>query len=80
MMKNKLFTNWNVVRWVRLLFGLGAVITGFLQKENLAIIAGVFLVITALSNTGCCGANGCTPQINNKKEKSKEVVYEEVGP
>lgn len=79
MMKTKLLNNWNVVRWVRLLFGIGAIITGLWQKEYLAMIAGSFLMITALSNTGCCGSSGCAPQVNRKKEDPKEIIYEEVG-
>lgn len=47
------------------------------QRETLLVIAGVFLLLSALLNYGCCGTAGC-PVSNSKRQATKEVEYEEV--
>ena len=47
------------------------------QKDiTLGIVAG-FLLLTAISNIGCCGGNGCAVNFSNRK-KEKEIAYEEL--
>ncbi|RYY01075.1 MAG: hypothetical protein EOO53_19845 [Gammaproteobacteria bacterium] len=72
-----ILNNWSVMRGLRLLIGIIALVQSFIQKDiTLSIIAG-FLLVTAIANVGCCGGNGCAVNFSNRK-KEKEIVYEEL--
>ena len=73
----KIINGWNVMRVIRLALGIAALVQGFLQKENLLVVAGMWILFSALFNVGCCGSGGCTIQTNAKKT-ANEVVYEEL--
>ena len=72
-----LLNNWSIMRGLRLVIGLIALVQSVFQKDiTLGIIAG-FLLLTAIANAGCCGSNGCV--VNFKKgKKEKEIKYEEL--
>jgi hypothetical protein len=74
----KMINGWNVMRVVRLLIGIAALVQGVLQKENLLLVAGLWILFSAVFNVGCCGSGGCTIQSSSKKP-TKDVVYEELG-
>lgn len=65
-MKTIIFTNWNPMRYLRLIFGLIALVIGIADNEYMLILAAAFILITAIFNVGCCGAAGCT--IPQKKQ------------
>ena len=70
-------SNWSVMRGLRLVTGIFALLQSIIQNDiTLAIIAG-FLLLTAIANVGCCGSNGCAVSFNNRK-KEKEILYEEL--
>ena len=72
-----LLNNWSIMRGLRLVIGLIALVQSVLQKDiTLGIIAG-FLLLTAIANVGCCGSNGCAVNFSNRK-KDKEIEYEEL--
>ena len=73
----KIINGWNVMRVIRLALGIAALVQGFLQKENLLVVAGIWTLFSALLNVGCCGSGGCTIQTHAKKP-ANEVVYEEL--
>ena len=73
----KIINGWNVMRVIRLALGIAALVQGFLQKENLLVVAGIWILFSALFNVGCCGSGGCTIQTHAKKP-ANEVVYEEL--
>ena len=76
MMKAKL-NNWSVMRGLRLVIGIIALVQSIIQKDiTLDVIAG-FLLLTAIANVGCCGSNGCAVNFNNRK-KEREILYEEL--
>ncbi len=57
-MKNILFTNWNIMRIIRLAFAI-VLFTQAAQKfEWYLIIFGLFFLVQAVFNFGC-SANGC---------------------
>ena len=56
----KIFLNWNLVRFIRLLLGLGIFIQGVFDKDLLRIIIGFLFFGMAIVNVGCCGSNGCS--------------------
>ena len=72
-----ILNNWSVMRGLRLVIGVIALVQSIIQKEiTLGVIAG-FLLVTAIANVGCCGSNGCAVNFNNGK-KEKEILYEEL--
>ena len=72
-----ILNNWSVMRGLRLVIGLIALVQSVIQKDiTLGIIAG-FLLLTAIANVGCCGSNGCAVNFKNSK-KEKEIKYEEL--
>ncbi len=77
--KETLLTDWNFMRIIRL--GLGIYIAVQAVK-NLSILSGffaAFFIFQAITNTGCCGAKGCSiPLKKNNSDSIEEVEYEEI--
>ena len=72
-----ILNNWSVMRGLRLVIGLIALVQSIIQKDiMLGVIAG-FLLLTAITNVGCCGRSGCAVNFKNRK-KEKEIVYEKL--
>ena len=70
-----ILNNWSVMRGLRLLIALIALVQSVIQKDlTLGIIAG-FLLLTSIANIGCCGGNGCAVNFGNRK-KEKGILYE----
>ncbi|MEO8589386.1 MAG: hypothetical protein ABI432_08470 [Flavobacteriales bacterium] len=80
-MKARMLTGWTVQRWLRLAFAVFFGITGIVNHEPVALIAGAFFGAQALFNVGCCGVPTCAPRVNDvntAQENAPEVVYEEI--
>jgi hypothetical protein len=75
-MKQRIITNWNLVRFLRLVIGLAAAIQGILQREVVVTIAGLFLFSTAIFNYGCCGSGGCSVSYPSKENKTIQLEKE----
>ena len=76
-MMKAILNNWSVMRGLRLVIGIIALVQSIIQKDiTLGVIAG-FLLLTAIANVGCCGSNGCAVNFKNNK-KEKEIVYEKL--
>ena len=79
MTKETLLTDWNFMRILRL--GLGIYIA-IQVVETHSILSGIFFfffIFQAVTNTGCCGSNGCAVPIKkNNSDKSYEIEYEEI--
>ena len=76
-MMKAILNNWSVMRGLRLVIGLTALVQSIIQKDiTLGIIAG-FLLLTAIANVGCCGTRGCAVDYSNRKKQS-EVAHEEL--
>ena len=76
-MMKAILNNWSVMRGLRLVIGVIALVQSIIRKDiTLGIIAG-FLLVTAIANVGCCGSNGCAVNFNNRK-KEKKILYEEL--
>lgn len=68
-MKQLLFANWHIMRWIRLLFGLFSLQQAFQYREILFGLMAAFFLFQAIFNTGC-SLNGCTiPKKTNKDEQ-----------
>ena len=66
-MKNLLFTNWNAMRFIRLVIALFLFSQAFVTKNWIFIGMGLFFLIQVTFNFGC-GSNGCS-LTNNKYSK-----------
>lgn len=68
-MKQLLFTNWHIMRWIRLAFGLFSLQQAFQYREILFGVMTAFFLFQAIFNTGC-SLNGCTiPTNKNSKHE-----------
>lgn len=72
------FAQWNLMRWLRLGVGL-FLLWQLTQKPD--IITGfvsAFFLFQAITNTGCCGASGCSiPAKGNEASRRREGSKEE---
>lgn len=78
--KSTLFTNWHLVRILRLVFGVFVLVQAVTMRDALAGMISALFLYQAITNTGCCGASGCTVPTTsvNKDQKIEEVEYEEI--
>ena len=66
-MKKLLFTNWDLIRWIKLAFALFLFVQAYTTHEWFFIVFGLFFLFQVLFNLGCT-ANGCAVP-NNKYSK-----------
>lgn len=79
MNKQTLLTEWNFMRFLRLGLGIYIAVQAVETLSLLSGIVAVFFLFQAITNTGCCGSNGCAVPINKeKKDTNKEVEFEEI--
>jgi hypothetical protein len=78
-MKQAIFSNWNFMRFLRLVLGVIIIIQAVIAKEWAIVVLGVAFTAMPIFNVGCCGAGGCAPNSTNKSpENTKDITYEEV--
>lgn len=74
-----IFSGWHFMRWLRL--GLGIIIAfQAIQSHDalLGLISGLFLFQT-ITNTGCCGTNGCNVSTTKKQSgETEDITFEEI--
>jgi len=71
-LKQKLFTNWNFSRFLRLGMGLWMLVWSVQSADwAVGLFSGLFIYM-ALSNTGCCGVQGCAVPYKHKKDDVSE--------
>lgn len=78
--KETILTGWHLMRWLRLGMGLYAATVAFQLHDPLSgFIAAIFL-FQAISNTCCCGANGCAVPTSTKRStrEIENVEFEEI--
>jgi hypothetical protein len=79
--RQTLFTQWHVVRILRLVIGIFFMGQAIALRETLTGIIASLLIFQPLTNTGCCGVGSCsipsTPS-DSKKPQDHLVEYEEV--
>ena len=72
-----ILNNWSIMRGLRLVLGIAALVQAFIQKDILLGLLAAFLLLTAIANIGCCGSNSCVVNFKQNK-KEKEIIYEEL--
>ena len=78
--KQMIFTNWHFMRWLRLVLG-GFIAVQSIQNHDLVPgLIGAFFLYQAITNTGCCGSNGCTfrPAKSTEEIKGRDIELEEI--
>lgn len=68
---DKLLKNWDMMRIIRLLLGLGVGGYAIAQKDYTFLLLAGFFLFQAIMNISCCGAQGCS----TTKPKTKDNVY-----
>ncbi len=77
--KQALFTGWNFMRWLRVAFGIFFGVQAFQTHDTFVGIVSAFFLLTAITNTGCCGNRSCTVRnVQKKSVKTEEPEFEEV--
>lgn len=77
--KQTLFTQWNLMRWVRLIAGLFFAVQAVQIHDTIAGVIAAMLLVQAVTNTGCCGVGSCAVPTSTKKlDPGQEVEYEEI--
>jgi len=76
--KYNLLKNWNIIRGIRLAISIFIVVQAIQLHDVLFGFLGCFFLVQALTNTGCCAANGCAPT-TNKINNSDEIEFTEVN-
>jgi hypothetical protein len=74
-LKQKLLTNWHFMRLLRLGIGLAMLVMGIQSADWLMGVFSTFFLYQAVTDTGCCGTQGCAPA---RKPSAKTVVAETV--
>jgi len=78
-LRQRLFTSWNFMRFLRL--GMGIWILGMAIQTrdwSVGLLSGLFVLMT-LTNTGCCGANGCDVPYNRPGDNEKPLEINNEG-
>lgn len=74
-----LLTGWNFMRGLRLVLGVIFLIQAFQIHDYMVGTFALFFLFQAVTNTGCCGVNGCAvPTKKAKDDLVQDVDFEEV--
>ena len=78
-LKEKLLTNWDLMRVFRLVIGAWMVVQAVMQREMFIGLFGAFFLYQAVTGTGCCGTQACyAPPTKSKGDITQDIEYEEV--
>lgn len=70
--------NWNVIRAIRLVFGIVIMVQAFHYSEwGLLLLGGVFTALP-LFNIGCGSTQGCATNIRPNRNQTENITFEEV--
>jgi hypothetical protein len=80
MTKQTLLTGWHFMRWFRLGIGVFIAVQAIQMHDPVSGFISVFFLFQALTNTGCCGANGCAvpTSANINRSNVEEIEFEEL--
>ena len=77
-MKEIIFSNWNIIRFLRLGIGLVILVQAVIASDIMFGLIGLLFTGMAVFNTSCCGAGACAAPPSKNDKGSKEISYEEV--
>jgi hypothetical protein len=74
-----LLTGWNFMRGLRLVLGVIFLMQAIELRDIITGLIATFFLFQAITNTGCCGSNGCAvPNNKTNIEDIQDVTFEEV--
>ena len=77
--KKVLFTGWHLVRWLQLGLGIFISVQAIQDHDTISGFIAAFFLFQAVTNTGCCGANGCAVPVSKSfPEKTGDEEFEEI--
>lgn len=77
--KYNLLNNWHAIRIIRLALSVIIIVQAVQIHDALFGFMGTFFLYQALSNTGCCGVNGCAPASRHMPtETEEEIEFSEI--
>ena len=80
-MKESLFENWHLMRWIALIAGLFFGVQALLHSDWISALLGVFFLFQAYTNSGCI-AGACSPapqkKNNGAQAEHKEPEFTEI--
>ncbi|MEI6020093.1 MAG: hypothetical protein WCR21_03115 [Bacteroidota bacterium] len=77
--KTTLFTNWTFMRWFRFVLAIMIAIQAVQMHDLFSGAVAAFFLFQSLTNTGCCGSQGCAlPSKNNIEQNNDEPSFEEI--
>ncbi|MEO6301713.1 MAG: hypothetical protein ABIP51_00945 [Bacteroidia bacterium] len=77
--KQTLLSNWNFMRVFRLGLGIFIAIEAIKTQDLFSGLIAAFFLFQAVTNTGCCGSQGCTTSLpKSNSNKTEDVAFEEV--
>ena len=72
-------TGWSFPRWLRLGLGLFVAYHAVRGQDGLAALVSGLLLFQAVTNTGCCGARGCSTPGRGRIDQETDIAeYEEI--
>jgi hypothetical protein len=77
-MKQILFSNWHLMRFIRLGLGIAIIVQAIANRDTLFIFFGTAFTAMAIFNYGCCGISGCYAPIKKQDNTNTQISYEEV--
>ena len=77
-MKETILQNWTIIRFLRLLIGIGIIVQAVVLQDILLGAAGLLFGGMAVFNAGCCGTAGCATPARKSARSKNETRYEEV--
>lgn len=78
MIREILFNDWHLMRWIRLALGIYLAVQAVQLHDILAGVIAAFFLIQAITNTGCCGVRSCTVPAKTNTDNIKEIDFKEV--
>ncbi len=77
-MKQTIFSNWTLMRFLRLGMGVAILVQAVMAKDLLFAFAGIIFTAMPVFNIGCCGTAGCAAPPKKEPVTTKDITYEEV--
>lgn len=77
-MKQVILQNWNFIRVLRLLLGLGVAVQAIALKDPVLGAIGILFSAMAVFNWGCCGTTACYTPRQSMTKPERETSFETV--
>ncbi|MDO8994697.1 hypothetical protein [Daejeonella sp.] len=78
-MKAIIFSNWNIIRFLRLGIGLVILVQAVMAADILFGLMGLLFTGMAVFNASCCDAGTCAAPPAKNDTGSKEISYEDLN-